>query len=152
MRSRTAVVAALLVLACVVQAAPDSGSGSGSSADPEDESDEGSDEGSGSDALNIESGSGSDSDACPNGPNGPCSGNGKCLKSEDQGMVCDCNAGYHGDDCGEMDDQFDVYYNRLMAQSKGKVRWMSVTLRRVRRHSTASQPPAPVFALHSPCL
>merc|ERR1712167_226695 len=113
MRCR-AVVAALLVLACVAalgQAAP--------APDPEDEGgDDVADEASNSDELKINKGDDAEGTCPTSKPGSPCSGSGKCISSEDQGFVCDCNAGYHGDDCGELDDQFDVYFNRMMAQSK----------------------------------
>jgi hypothetical protein len=74
--------------------------------------------------MNVTKGEDSSNNCPTSKPGSPCSGNGKCLPSEEQGMACDCDAGYHGEDCGELDDQFDVYFNRLMAQSKGTVRWL----------------------------
>jgi len=47
-----------------------------------------------------------------------CSGKGKCEATEDDTVACTCDAGYHGEDCSELDDQFDVYWNSVMFKSK----------------------------------
>jgi len=50
-----------------------------------------------------------------------CSGHGKCADDDDGNKKCTCNAGYGGEDCATMDDEFDVYWNRLMASSQSQV-------------------------------
>lgn len=50
-----------------------------------------------------------------------CSGKGKCEVTEESTVVCNCDAGYHGEDCSEMDDKFDVFWNSIMLKSKNAV-------------------------------
>merc|ERR1712216_23068 len=55
--------------------------------------------------------------ACP----ADCSGHGKCGDDEDGNKKCTCSPGYGGEDCATMDDEFDVYWTRLMASSQSQV-------------------------------
>jgi len=47
-----------------------------------------------------------------------CTGHGRCQKTEEDTMACMCLPGYHGEDCSEMDDEFDVYWSRVMTKSQ----------------------------------
>jgi hypothetical protein len=115
---RASLVAALLLLAVVTAQSPQApAEDDGNDADldqtgPDDEPAE----------VKIEQ---QDAPQCPSSGGHMCSGKGKCEVTEESTVVCNCDAGYHGEDCSEMDDKFDGAFNnpQPLERTPGRRQW-----------------------------